>query len=90
MIRAVLDTNILVSARLNSHGAPAQVLLLTAVEPDLQRYVSGEIFAEYEEVLRRPLFRRSESEIENTLRNIRQQSFWVRPSERGTRLLRSG
>src|SRR5271157_5266127 len=82
MIRIVLDTNILVSALLNPEGAPAQVFLLTILEPDIQLCVSGEIFAEYEEVLRRPRFRRSNSEIDGALRTIQEKGFWVRPTER--------
>lgn len=53
MIRIVLDTNILVSALLNSKGPPAEVFLLTVLEPDMQLCVSGDIYAEYEEVIRR-------------------------------------
>ena len=41
--------------------------------------MSGEIFAEYEEVLRRPRFSRIETEIENTLRAVRKIAFWVKP-----------
>ncbi len=82
MIRVVLDTNILVSALLNREGAPAQVLLLAILESDIQLCVSGVVFAEYEEVLRRPVFRRSESEVENALRTIREQAAWVKPIEK--------
>jgi len=82
MIRVVLDTNILVSALLNPHGPPARVFLLTLLDPDTQLCVSGEIYAEYEEVIRRARFKRSESEIEAALRAIREQGLWVRPSQR--------
>jgi putative PIN family toxin of toxin-antitoxin system len=82
MIRIVLDTNVLLSALLNPKGAPAQVLLLTILEPDIQLCVSGEIFAEYEEVLRRPKFSRGRSEIDGALRSIRENGFWVKPSEK--------
>jgi len=81
MTRIVLDTNILVSAILNSQGAPAQVLLLCILESDFRLCVSGEIFTEYEEVLRRPVFRRSPEEKEGLLRTIRDKAFWVRPTE---------
>ena len=80
MIRVVLDTNILISALLNPQGAPAQLFLLTILEPDTQLCVSGDIYAEYEEVIRRPRFRRSESEIAAILRSIRENGFWVKPS----------
>jgi len=42
MIRIVLDTNVLLSALLNPQGAPAQVLLLTLLEPDIRLCVSGD------------------------------------------------
>jgi len=82
MIRVVLDTNILISALLSPQGPPAQVLLMTIVDPDTQLWVSGNIFAEYEEVIRRPRFNRSDSEIVATLRTIREKGFWVKPTEK--------
>jgi predicted nucleic acid-binding protein len=66
MIRVVLDTNILVSALLQPQGL----------------CVSGDIYAEYEEVIRRPKFDRSEIVIEFALGAIRKNGFWVRPSEK--------
>jgi len=78
MIRIVLDTNILVSALLNSKGPPAEVFLLTVLEPDMQLCVSGDIYAEYEEVIRRPQFNRSDSEIEGTLRTVRESACLFR------------
>ncbi len=80
MIRVVLDTNILVSALLTSQGVPAQVLSVCLAEPDLQLCVSSEIYAEYEEVLRRPKFKRSSDEIEKVLAAIRHSALWVTPS----------
>jgi putative PIN family toxin of toxin-antitoxin system len=82
MIRVVLDTNILISALLSPLGPPAQVFLTTLVNPDTRLCVSGDIYAEYEEVIHRPRFRRSDSEIEATLRAIREKGFWVRPTEK--------
>jgi putative PIN family toxin of toxin-antitoxin system len=82
MIRVVLDTNILISALLSPQGLPAQVFLMTIIDPDTQLCVSGDIFAEYEEVIRRPRFHRSDSEIVATLRTIREKGFWVRPTEK--------
>jgi putative PIN family toxin of toxin-antitoxin system len=75
MIRIVLDTNILIFALLSPQGPPAQVLLMTIIDPDTQLCVSGDIFAEYEEVIRRPRFNRSDSEIVATLRTIREKGF---------------
>jgi predicted nucleic acid-binding protein len=42
--------------------------------------VSGDIYAEYEEVIRRPRFNRSDCEINATLRTIRYKGFWVKPT----------
>lgn len=82
MIRVVLDTNILISALLNPIGPPAQVFLMTLVDPDTRLCVSGDIYAEYEEVIHRPRLSRSDGEIEETLRAIREKGFWVRPAEK--------
>ena len=38
--------------------------------------------AEYEEVISRPRFKRSEEIISSTLRAIREKGFWVRPTTR--------
>jgi predicted nucleic acid-binding protein len=55
---------------------------LTILDPNTQLCVSGNIFAEYEEVMRRPLLNRSNSEIAATLRAIRQNGFWVKTAEK--------
>jgi putative PIN family toxin of toxin-antitoxin system len=80
MIRVVLDTNILVSALLQPLGPPARVFRL-ATSGVVQLCMSGDIFAEYEEVIRRPRFRRSDGVVEGALRIIRENAFWVRPTE---------
>jgi uncharacterized protein len=79
MIRVVLDTNIVVSALLQPLGPPAQVFLL-ALDGTVQMCVSGSIFAEYDEVIRRPRFRRSEDTILSVLDTIRRKAFWVKPT----------
>lgn len=81
MIRVVLDTNILISALLSPQGPPAQVFIMTILQPDTELCVSGNIYAEYEEVIRRPRLGRSAREIEETLRTIRERGFWVKPTE---------
>jgi putative PIN family toxin of toxin-antitoxin system len=80
MIRVVLDTNVLISATLSPQGLPAQILLLIIFEPDIRLCMSAEIFAEYEEVLRRPRLNRSEHVVQSTLQTIRERSLWVKPS----------
>ena len=69
MIRAVLDTNVIVSALLQPSGGPVQLC------------VSGNVYAEYEEVIRRPRLRRTETVIASTLDTIHDKGFWVRPVE---------
>lgn len=55
MIRAVIDTNVLVSAMISSAGNEA--LLLTAINQGLMMpYFSREILEEYSDVLLRPRF----------------------------------
>jgi len=80
MIRVVLDTNIIVSALLQPLGPPAQVFLL-AIGGSIQLCITGDVFAEYEEVIRRPRFRRDEEVITATLQTIRERSFWVKSTE---------
>jgi len=82
MIRVVLNTNVLVSALLNAQGAPAQALLTILLDPDMQLCVSGNIYSEYEDVIRRPRFERTDAEIEGALRHIRERGLWVRPTEK--------
>lgn len=80
MIRAVLDTNVIVSALLQPIGPPARVFLL-AIGGSIQLCVSGNVYAEYEEVIRRPRLRIAETVIASTLHTIREQGLWVRPVE---------
>ena len=80
MFRVVLDTNIVVSALLQPLGPPAQVFVL-AIGGAIQLCISGEIYAEYEEVLSRPRFQRPEEVVAGTLQAIRDKSLWVRPTE---------
>ena len=80
MIRVGIDTNIIVSALLQPLGPPAHVFLL-AVSGSIQICITGEVYAEYEEVIRRPRFRRDESVIIAALDAIREKGFWVRPTE---------
>ena len=61
---------------------PARAFLLTLAGTTAQLCVSGDIYAEYEEVIRRPKFNRSEAIVEQALRAIRQNGFWVKPTEK--------
>jgi putative PIN family toxin of toxin-antitoxin system len=82
MIRVVLDTNILVSALLQPQSLPARTFLLTLAGSTAQLCVSGDIYAEYEEVIRRPKFNRGGATVEQALRAIRQNGFWIKPTEK--------
>jgi len=78
MIRVVLDTNVLVSALLRPAGLPAAALML-ALSGRVQFCVSEAILAEYEEVIRRPHFKREPAVIEETLRAVRMLAYHVSP-----------
>lgn len=80
MIRVVIDTNILVSALLQPLGPSAQIFLL-ALDGSIQLCVSGQTYAEYEEVIRRPRLRRDEETVSIALRAIREKALWVKPTE---------
>jgi putative PIN family toxin of toxin-antitoxin system len=80
MIRVVVDTNIIVSALLQPLGPPARVFFL-ALNGSIQLCMSGSVYAEYEEVIRRPRFGRDENVITATLHTIREKALWVRPAE---------
>lgn len=80
MIRVVLDTNIVVSALLQPLGPPAEVFLMV-LGNTVRMCLSGSIFAEYEEVIRRPRFRLAEETVHSTLEAIRARALWVRPTD---------
>jgi len=82
MSRIVLDTNVIVSALLQPVGPPAQVFVLALGGPLQLCVISANIYAEYEEVISRPRFKRSEEIIASALRAIRNKGFWVRPTAR--------
>jgi putative PIN family toxin of toxin-antitoxin system len=84
MIRVVLDTNVLVSAILSPFGPPARILQLALARADVELCLSGEVYAEYEDVLRRPRLHRSEAEIASILRAVHDCGFWVKPTRRVT------
>jgi putative PIN family toxin of toxin-antitoxin system len=70
-VRVVLDTNVLVSALLNVHGAPAQVLSLLR-QGILTLCADGRILDEYEEVLGRPEFPFGLEDVATLVRFLRQ------------------
>jgi hypothetical protein len=75
MIRVVLDTNIVISGLLQPQGLPARTFLIALAGTTAQLCVSGDVYAEYEEVIRRPKFSGSEAIIDHALLAIRESGF---------------
>jgi len=80
MIRVVLDTNIILSSLLQPLGPPAKVFYLARCG-FLNLCMSGPVYAEYEEVLQRPRFRRIQEAIQPTLEFVRKNGLWVRTTD---------
>lgn len=78
MIRAVIDTNVVVCANLNDDGLPAAILDLAAHKRIL-RCVSDAVLAEYKEVLNRPRLKLPPKRIARALTMIRKTSLLVQP-----------
>ncbi|MCR5685653.1 MAG: putative toxin-antitoxin system toxin component, PIN family [Lachnospiraceae bacterium] len=84
---AVIDTNVLVSSLLTKNPNSATVKILYAiVNGDIVPLYNHEIYAEYEEVLRRAKFPFCEDRIQGILRLIRQYGITVTPSPTGEML----
>jgi len=79
MIKAVYDTNIIVSA-LISRGFPFIALLLV-LTGNIQLVVTESLFQEYEEVLRRPKFRNLRQDISAVLSTIKRYATFVTPDD---------
>ena len=79
MIRAVIDTNVVVSANLNDEGLPAAILDLAANKKILM-CVSEAVLAEYKDVLNRPRLNLTPQRIARTLSVIRKTSLLVNPT----------
>ena len=77
-IRVVLDTNVVVSAHLNSEGYERHVLDLV-LAGKLQLAVSEAILAEYDGVVRRPRFRLSPRQVSRSMRLLREAARLVTP-----------
>jgi putative PIN family toxin of toxin-antitoxin system len=78
LIKAVYDTNVVVSGLLNSEGIPA-LLLDIATQREIALFISQEILQEYEGVLLRPKFGFSRRLVKRFLRLIRTKSKIVKP-----------
>jgi uncharacterized protein len=80
MTRVVIDTNVIVLALLQPLGPPAQVFLLAA-SGTVTLCITGNVYAEYEEVLQRPRFGFEKSVIAAALDTLRAKACWVKPAE---------
>ena len=78
--RVVIDTNVIVSALLQPLGPPARIFSW-AIRGEIQLCISEAVYAEYEEVIRRPRLRRVEAVITGSLHSIRAASLVFRPAE---------
>jgi len=77
-VKAVLDTNVIVSALLKPDGRQA-LLLDLALSGAFTTIVSRDLLKEYEEVLRRPRFALDPRGIAGSLRAIRKAATLVQP-----------
>lgn len=85
MIKAVYDTNVIVSALLTSEGIPA-VLLDLAMQHEITLFLSEEILQEYEGVLLRPKFGFSEKLVRRFTRLLKTKSKVVKSRHLGFHL----
>jgi putative PIN family toxin of toxin-antitoxin system len=79
MIRVVLDTNVVVSAMLSPSGTAADAIRL-AINHHVQLCASEVLLEEYEEVLRRPKFRRPPAVVSALLKAVRAVAELVEPT----------
>ena len=73
---AVIDTNVIVSAMLNSKSVPGMVVKL-ALRHTIVPVLNDEILAEYKEVLVRPKFHLSENDINKMIKFITAVAVFV-------------
>lgn len=80
MVRAVLDTNVLISAIVFG-GVPRQIVE-AAVAGAVQLYVSEDTMAEFRDVLARPAFGLSPKFVRATVSELGSLAEWVGPTQR--------
>jgi putative PIN family toxin of toxin-antitoxin system len=81
MLKAVLDTNVVLSAHLNMHG-PSQVIFDLVFSRFFRCFISNSLLEEYEEVLSRPHFGVDAHKIARSIRLLRKAAILVVPSKR--------
>ena len=79
-MRAVLDTNVIVSGLLSPRGN-ARLVLTLAFARKFDLIVSAEVLAEYDAVIRRPKFRLRPEEIDQALTELRRVGKLVKPTD---------
>ncbi|MBR0093601.1 MAG: putative toxin-antitoxin system toxin component, PIN family [Lachnospiraceae bacterium] len=84
-MNVVIDTNIIISALLTPDGRAFR-FLADAMDGKHTVLVSEEIFREYEEVLRRPVFGFDQSEIDFILNWFQSDAVWIEVSPSKTDL----
>ena len=78
MQRAVLDTNIIISAAISNDGNPAKIFEML-LEKKFINYTSQEILEEIEDVIKRPKFGISKEFQKFILDNFRKNSIIIKP-----------
>jgi putative PIN family toxin of toxin-antitoxin system len=81
MLKAVYDTNVVVSGLISDRGIPA-LLLELAFNKRVALFLSPEIFDEYERVVRRPKLQIPKIQRESVLKKLRSLAHWVEPRQR--------
>lgn len=81
MLKAVLDTNVVLSAHLNLQG-PSQAIFDLVFSGVYRCFISSALLEEYEEVLSRPHFGVDVRKIARSLRDLRKASVLVVPTKR--------
>ena len=79
-LRAVIDTNVIVSAALTPDGHPDLVVRL-ALASGFQLVASNQILLEYTEVLTRPAFRLPLNAVRELISALRARALVVAPDE---------
>ncbi len=81
MVKAVYDTNVVVSAALKPGSLPASLVAL-AIAKKVRLFLSPAILEEYTDVLKRPKFGFDPATVTALLRDVRKAAMLVRPSRR--------
>jgi uncharacterized protein len=76
MIRAVVDTNVLVAGFLSAGGPPGRIVDWLRAGSVIA-VIDDRIFAEYAEVLARPAFKLPPADVEDVLAAIRSHAVWA-------------